>query len=139
MSILRRPATQPSGLRWGFEMASNQILWGILGNATIARVCVIPAIQKSRNGRVYAIGTRSPQNAGPVVTQNRIQHVYDDYDALLADPAIHAVYIPLPNHLHYPWTLKALKANQDISLSKSKGDLATLTPKNALVVGYVPR
>ena len=97
---------------------SEQILWGVLGNANIARVCVIPAIQKSRNGNVYAIGTRSPDKAEKVVTRNRIQKVYDGYDSLLDDPAIHAVYIPLPNHLHHPWTLKALRAGKHVLCEK---------------------
>jgi len=97
---------------------SDQIRWGILGNANIARVCVMPAIQKSRNGSVYALGTRSPENAGQTVTRNSIQHVYDGYDALLDNPMIDAVYIPLPNHLHHPWTLKALKAGKHVLCEK---------------------
>ena len=79
---------------------TNKIRWGVLGNATIARKCVIPAIQKSHNGFVHALATRRPANAGLVAAENHIERIYDRYEALLEDPAIDAVYIPLPNHLH---------------------------------------
>ena len=97
---------------------SDKIRWGILGNATIARVCVIPAIQKSRNGVVHALATRSPENAAAVAKDNGISNILDSYDALLADPAIDAVYIPLPNHLHHSWTLKALSAGKHVLCEK---------------------
>jgi len=94
------------------------VKWGVLGNANIARVCVIPAVQKSRNSMVHALASRSPLQAGEVAEKNRILHVYDSYDALLTDPEIHAVYIPLPNHLHHPWTLRALKAGKHVLCEK---------------------
>jgi predicted dehydrogenase len=97
---------------------TNRINWGVLGNATIARKCVIPAIQKSRNGRIHALATRSPADARGVVSENKIPQVYDDYEAVLADPAIDAVYIPLPNHLHHPWTMKALSAGKHVLCEK---------------------
>ena len=97
---------------------TEQVKWGVLGNAEIARVCVIPAIQKSRNGVVHGFATRSPNNARQTVTDNNIHHVYDTYDDLLADQDIDAVYIPLPNHLHHPWTLKALQAGKHVLCEK---------------------
>ena len=97
---------------------SEKIRWGILGNANITRVCVIPAIQKSKNGLVHALATRSPASAEPVADQNHIPRVYDDYEMLLQDPNIQAVYIPLPNHLHHPWTLKALGAGKHVLCEK---------------------
>ena len=93
---------------------ADRIKWGVLGNALIARKCVIPAIQKSRNGIISALGTRSPTTADAVAKKNGIQHVYDTYEAVIEDPAIDAVYIPLPNHLHRPWTLKALSAGKHV-------------------------
>jgi len=68
-----------------------RIKWGILGNATIARKCVIGAIQKSRNGMVHALATRSPADAAKVAAKNGIKKIYDGYDAVLADPAVDAV------------------------------------------------
>jgi xylose dehydrogenase (NAD/NADP) len=97
---------------------TEHIKWGVLGNAEIARVCVIPAIQKSRNGMVHGFATRSPKNAARTVIDNNINHVYHTYDDLLADPDIDAVYIPLPNHLHHPWTLKALQAGKHVLCEK---------------------
>ena len=89
-----------------------------MGNATIARKCVIPAIGKSRNGTLHALATRSPVEAAQVVADNRIEQVYDSYEALLVDPQIDLVYIPLPNHLHHPWTIKALEAGKHVLCEK---------------------
>ena len=97
---------------------TNRVSWGILGNATIARKCVIGAIQKSRNGLVHALGTRSPADAAEVAAENGIGNIYDGYDAVLADPAVDAVYVPLPNHMHLPWTLKALSAGKHVLCEK---------------------
>ncbi len=97
---------------------SDRIKWGVLGNALIARKCVIPAIQKSHNGIIHALGTRSPATAEEVAEKNGIQHVYDTYEAVIEDPAIDAVYIPLPNHLHQPWSQKALSAGKHVLCEK---------------------
>lgn len=97
---------------------TDQVRWGILGNATIARKCVIGAIQKSRNGLVHALATRSPADAAEVVAENNVRNIYDDYDGLLADPVVDAVYVPLPNHMHLPWTLKALSAGKHVLCEK---------------------
>jgi len=97
---------------------ADRINWGVLGNAMIARKCVIPAIQKSCNGRVRALATRSPLTAEQVADENKIGRLYDSYADLIADPAVDAVYIPLPNHLHHPWTLKALSAGKHVLCEK---------------------
>jgi len=97
---------------------TDKIRWGVLGNATIARKCVIPAIQKSRNGLVHALATRRPANAHLVAAENHIERIYDRYEALIEDPVIDAVYIPLPNKLHLPWTLRALSAGKHVLCEK---------------------
>jgi predicted dehydrogenase len=97
---------------------AERLKWGVLGNANIARVCVIPAIQKCANSMVHALATQSPDAAGQVAADNKIPHIYDSYDKMLADPEIQVVYIPLPNHLHHPWTLKALKAGKHVMCEK---------------------
>jgi predicted dehydrogenase len=97
---------------------TEKIPWGILGNANIARVCVIPAIQQSRNGVVRALASRSPADAAPVAEKNNIPRVYEGYEKLVQDPDIRAVYIPLPNHLHHPWALKALSAGKHVLCEK---------------------
>ena len=97
---------------------AEAIKWGVMGNATIARVCMIPAIQKSSNGCVHALATRSPSQARQVAADHQIDQIYDSYDALLADAATDAVYIALPNHLHHPWAIKALKAGKHVLCEK---------------------
>ena len=97
---------------------SEKLNWGVMGNANIARVCVIPAIQKSRNGTVRALASRTPQQAADVAGKNRIAKVYGDYQALIEDPDIEAIYIPLPNHLHHPWSLTALEAGKHVLCEK---------------------
>jgi predicted dehydrogenase len=97
---------------------SERIRWGVLGNATIARICVIPAIQKSGNGTVVALATRFPDSAHEVVQQNAIPRLYDSYADLLKDAGIDAVYIALPNHLHRPWTLAALAEGKAVLCEK---------------------
>jgi xylose dehydrogenase (NAD/NADP) len=97
---------------------AEPVRWGVLGNATIARVCVIPAIQKSRNSALHALATRSPVDGREAATKNCIDNVYGTYEALLDDPDIDVVYIPLPNHLHHPWTLRALEAGKHVLCEK---------------------
>jgi predicted dehydrogenase len=94
------------------------VKWGVMGNATIARKCVIPAICKSHNGKMYALATRSPAQAAQIAADHHINLVYDNYEALLADPEVDLVYIPLPNHLHHPWTIKALEAGKHVLCEK---------------------
>ncbi len=99
----------------------TEVQWGILGNATIARKCVIGAIQKSRNGSVRALASQTPDAAQKTATQHGIPLVHDRYEAVLEDPAVTAVYIPLPNHLHFSWTLRALAAGKHVLCEKPLG------------------
>ena len=97
---------------------SSKLKWGIMGNANIARVCVIPAIQKSHNGIVHALASRFPKRAAKVAEKHHINRVYADYTQLIEDPAIEAIYIPLPNHLHFYWTKSALGAGKHVLCEK---------------------
>ncbi|KPJ77328.1 MAG: hypothetical protein AMJ54_08490 [Deltaproteobacteria bacterium SG8_13] len=97
---------------------NRTVRWGVLGNATIARKCVIPAMHRSENGRVRALATRRPEKAGKIVEESQIEKLYDHYEDVLADPGVDAVYIPLPNHLHHFWTLKALRAGKHVLCEK---------------------
>jgi len=96
----------------------DSIRWGILGNATIARICVIPAIARSANGRLRALASRNPAAARETAAANGVERLYDRYEAVLEDPEIDAVYIPLPNHLHRPWTIRALEAGKSVLCEK---------------------
>jgi D-xylose 1-dehydrogenase (NADP+, D-xylono-1,5-lactone-forming) len=95
-----------------------KVKWGILGNATIARKCVIPAIFNSTNGHIHALGSRNPQGAKPIVKTYNIPQVYPRYESVLEDQQVNAVYIPLPNHLHKQWAIRALKAGKHVLCEK---------------------
>jgi D-xylose 1-dehydrogenase (NADP+, D-xylono-1,5-lactone-forming) len=94
------------------------VRWGVLGTAQIASVCVIPAILKSGNGVLQAIASRDPAKAQALVDEHRHGIAFGSYAALLEDPGIDAVYIPLPNHLHKEWTLRAFEAGKHVLVEK---------------------
>jgi xylose dehydrogenase (NAD/NADP) len=96
----------------------ERVKWGVLGNATIARACVIPAIGKSRNGEVHALATRSPERAARLVAEHGIRRLYGSHEQVLSDSDVDGVYIPLPNHLHHSWTLRALGAGKHVLCEK---------------------
>lgn len=97
---------------------TQQIGWGILGCARIARRGLIPGIQASQTGRLAAIASRDPVKAQAWAAEFGIPRAYGHYDELLADPEIQAVYIPLPNELHKPWTLQAAAAGKHVLCDK---------------------
>jgi predicted dehydrogenase len=96
----------------------KKIRWGILGCANIAQRAVIPGIQQSETGLVAAIASRRLEKAQEVAKQLNIPAAYGSYEELLADPGIEAVYIPLPNHLHKEWTIRAAEAGKHILCEK---------------------
>ncbi|MGA8179603.1 MAG: Gfo/Idh/MocA family oxidoreductase, partial [Desulfobacterales bacterium] len=85
---------------------NSSIKWGILGNATIARKCMIPAIFNSANGRIQALASRNPEKAESLATKYNIPRLYSHYDAVIEDTQVDVVYVPLPNHLHKEWTIR---------------------------------
>lgn len=96
----------------------KKINWGVLSTAKIGVNKVIPALRRSRLGTVTAIASRDFAKAEPLAQQLGIPRVHASYEALLADPTIDAIYNPLPNHLHVPWTLKALAAGKHVLCEK---------------------
>lgn len=92
--------------------------WGILGASKFAREQMGPAIHMARNNDLVAIATSDAIKAEPFVALRPDLRVFTDYDALLADPDIDAVYIPLPNHLHIEWARKAAKAGKHVLCEK---------------------
>lgn len=95
--------------------------WGVLSTANIGRTKVIPAIQTSAHGRVVAICSRNHASARAAADELGIERAYASYEELLADPNIDAIYNPLPNHLHVPWTIKALEAGKHVLCEKPLG------------------
>lgn len=97
---------------------AEPIRWGILGAARFARQQMAPAIHAARGARLAALATSSPEKAAPFEAFAPGLEVHDSYEALLADPEIDAVYIPLPNTLHVEWTLKAVAAGKHVLCEK---------------------
>ncbi|WP_120635635.1 Gfo/Idh/MocA family protein [Ruegeria sp. EL01] len=94
------------------------VQWGVLGAAKFARQYMAPAIHGANGARLSGLATSDPAKAAPFQEFCPDLNVYDGYDALLADPNIDAVYIPLPNHLHVEWSLKALEAGKQVLCEK---------------------
>ncbi|NCM96725.1 MAG: Gfo/Idh/MocA family oxidoreductase, partial [Rhodobacterales bacterium] len=94
------------------------VRWGILGASHFAQGHMAPAIHAACGAELVALATSDPARAAPFAAFCPGLKVHASYDALLADPGIDAVYIPLPNHLHVEWTLKALAAGKHVLCEK---------------------
>ncbi len=92
--------------------------WGVLGAADFARNFMAPAIHEAQGARLAALATSSPEKAEGFLAFCPDLAVHPTYEALLADPGIDAVYIPLPNHLHVEWTRRALEAGKHVLTEK---------------------
>lgn len=99
----------------------QKLRWGVLSTANIGRTKVIPAIQTSLSGEVVAIASRTQASADKAAKELGIKHAYASYEELLADPNIDAIYNPLPNHLHVPWSIKAIEAGKHVLCEKPLG------------------
>ncbi|MDZ7316497.1 MAG: Gfo/Idh/MocA family oxidoreductase [candidate division KSB1 bacterium] len=102
-------------------MQERKVKWGILSTAKIAVEKVIPAMQQSKWCEIVAISSREEPKARETAEKLGIRKAYGSYEALLADPEIEAVYNPLPNHLHVPWTIRALEAGKHVLCEKPIG------------------
>ena len=92
--------------------------WGVLGASKFARDHMARAIHEAAGARLYALATSDPKKADDFKAFCPDLQVHDSYDALLSDPAVEAVYIPLPNHLHVEWTQKAIAAGKHVLTEK---------------------
>ncbi|MGR3363340.1 MAG: Gfo/Idh/MocA family protein [Maritimibacter harenae] len=97
---------------------ADDLRWGILGAAEFARKHMGPAIHAAAGNRLAALATSSPAKADPFRAMAGEIAVFNSYEALLASDDIDAVYIPLPNHMHVEWTLKALEAGKHVLCEK---------------------
>ena len=108
------------------SVGSPKVSWGILSTAGIStRVCL--AIQGSHNSEVVAVASRSLEKASEWAKTHGVPTAYGSYEALLADPAIDAVYVPLPTALHKEWCIKVAQAGKHVLCEKpvasSEGEL----------------
>ena len=99
-------------------MNTRPVTWGILGVANIAMKKVIPAMQCSGNCTVAAIASRDEGKAREAAASLGISRTYGSYEALIDDPDIEAIYNPLPNHLHVPWSIRAANAGKHVLCEK---------------------
>ncbi len=104
---------------------TTHLHWGILSTARIGLRRVIPALKDTDPAAVLAIASRDLARAREVAAQLGIPRAYGSYEALLADRDVNAVYNPLPNSLHHPWTVKAAQAGKHVLCEKPLGMNAT--------------
>ncbi|MEP6729339.1 MAG: Gfo/Idh/MocA family oxidoreductase [bacterium] len=106
------------------------VRWGVLGAANIAVEKVIPAMQRSAHTPVVAIASRDLRKAQAAADRHGIARAYGSYEELIADADVDAIYNPLPNHLHVPWSIKAAEAGKHVLCEKplalSRGEAAQL-------------
>ena len=95
-----------------------KVRWGVFGVANIAIKKVIPGMKRCARAEVVAIASRDEQRAQEAAGQLGLPRAYGSYEELLADPAVDAIYNPLPNHLHVPWSIKAAEAGKHVLCEK---------------------
>lgn len=105
--------------------SDRTVQWGILGCARIAATALIPGIQGSCNGQVRAVASRDLEKARNYATRFAIPRAYGSYEALLDDPQVQAVIVPLPNSLHREWTIKAAEKGKHVLCEKPVACSAT--------------
>ena len=96
----------------------DTIRWGVLSTAQIATRKVIPGFRRARRAEVVAIASRDLSTARAVAQSLDIPRAYGSYQALLDDPEVDAVYVPLPNHLHAEWSIAALRSGKHVLCEK---------------------
>src|SRR5436309_5291611 len=116
----------------------QKVRWGVLSTATIGTGQVIPAMQQGTYCEIRAIASRSPEKAQVAAAQLGIPKAYGSYEELLADPNIDAIYNPLPNHLHVPWSIKALEAGKHVLCEKPVAMTSTEAQKLANAARQYP-
>ncbi len=97
---------------------ASKVQWGVLGAAAIATGRTMPAMKDAPSATLLALASRDPGKGRKVAAEFGIPRVYASYEALLADPGIDAVYVPLPNQLHFEWAMRALQAGKHVLCEK---------------------
>src|ERR1051326_4073613 len=120
----------------------QKVRWGVLGVARIATVKVIPAMQRGVLTEIAGIASRDASKAREAAGRLGIPKSYGSYEDLLADPDIDAIYNPLPNHLHVPWSIRAAECGKHVLCEKPIGlnvadtlDLIAARNRTGVVMG----
>jgi predicted dehydrogenase len=96
----------------------KKLRWGILSTSNFALTKIVPAFRNCKYAEFTAIASRDLQKAQRVAAEQGIAKAYGSYEELLADPDIDVIYNPLPNHMHVPWSIKALEAGKHVLCEK---------------------
>ena len=96
----------------------NTVNWGVLGAAAIATSRTMPALKNSPSATLLALASRDPAKGRAAADAAGVPRLYTDYAALLADPDIDAVYVPLPNHMHFEWSARAMESGKHVLCEK---------------------
>src|SRR5258705_12783604 len=99
----------------------KKVRWGVLGVAKIAVTRIIPAMQAGECSEIVGIASGDKARAEATARDLGIPKAYGSYEEMLADPEIDAVYNPLPNHLHLPWSTRAAEAGKHVLCEKPIG------------------
>jgi len=100
---------------------NRKIRWGVLGYARIARESVVPAILRAANSGLHALASRDAAKLAEARMRFPLARTHDNYESLLRDPEVDAVYVPLPNAQHREWTLRALTLGKHVLCEKPLG------------------
>ena len=100
---------------------ARKVKWGVLSTAKIGVEKVIPAMQKGNFSEVVAISSRDAEKARSTADRLGIPRAFGSYDEVLKDPEVEAIYNPLPNHLHVPWSIRAAEAGKHVLCEKPIG------------------
>lgn len=100
------------------DAIEGPIRWGILGTAGIARSSFLPALREAGDGEAFVVGSRDLERGRVWAQAQGVAHAVQGYDAVIADPEVEVVYVPLPNGLHAGWTTAALEAGKAVLCEK---------------------
>ncbi len=116
-------------------MSMKKLKWGVMGCAGIAKYSVIPGVQLSEWNEVSAIASRNIERAKQTAAELNIPVAYGSYEELLQDKSLDIIYIPLPNHLHKEWSIRAMEAGKHVLCEKP----ISLTANEAMEMAEVSK
>src|SRR6516162_5097200 len=111
------PAESETGGMGSVAGPDSPVGWGLLSTANI-NAKLLPGLQAAAGAEAVAVASRDQSRAETQAREYGIARAYGDYDVLLADPEVEAVYIPLPNSMHIEWTIRALEAGKHVLCEK---------------------